>query len=111
MLGTSVDATWSHDAFARTTGIGFPRLADDALPGAVARADGVYVPETGRSRRALFVINPRGGALLERDVPRHGQPGRRRGALDGGGAPTRGGSITAAVRREHSRRAQEEANG
>jgi peroxiredoxin len=57
VLGISVDATWSHDAFSRATGIRFPLLADDAPPGAVARAYGVYVPETGRSRRALFVID------------------------------------------------------
>jgi peroxiredoxin len=60
VLGISADATWSHDAFARATGIGFPLLADDAPPGAVARAYGVYLPETGRSRRALFLIDPEG---------------------------------------------------
>ena len=60
VLGISVDATWSHQAFARASGIGFPLLADDAPPGAVARAYGVFVPETGRSRRALFVIDGEG---------------------------------------------------
>jgi peroxiredoxin len=57
VLGISVDATWSHNEFARATGLGFPLLSDDAPPGEVARAYGVYVPETGRSRRALFVID------------------------------------------------------
>lgn len=60
VLGISVDATWSHAAFARANGIQFPLLADDAPPGAVARAYGVYVPEIGRSQRALFVIDPEG---------------------------------------------------
>jgi peroxiredoxin len=60
ILGISVDATWSHQAFARASGITFPLLADDAPPGAVARAYGVFVPETGRSRRALFVIDREG---------------------------------------------------
>jgi peroxiredoxin len=60
VLGISVDAVWSHQAFARAGGIGFPLLADDAPPGAVARAYGVFVPETGRSRRALFIIDGEG---------------------------------------------------
>jgi len=60
LLGISVDATWSHAAFAHATRITFPLLADDEPPGAVARAYQVYVPETGRSRRALFVIDPEG---------------------------------------------------
>jgi peroxiredoxin len=60
VLGVSVDATWSHNEFARATGLGFPLLSDDAPPGGVARAYGVYVPETGRSRRALFVIDRAG---------------------------------------------------
>ena len=60
VLGISVDATWSHAAFAQAQGLTFPLLADDAPPGAVARAYGVYVPESGRSRRALFVIDGEG---------------------------------------------------
>jgi peroxiredoxin len=62
VLGISVDATWSHQAFAQASGIGFPLLADDAPPGAVARAYGVFVPKTGRSRRALFVVD--GGGIV-----------------------------------------------
>ncbi|MDQ3810458.1 MAG: redoxin domain-containing protein [Chloroflexota bacterium] len=60
VLGISVDATWSHAAFARANGIQLPLLAEDEPPGAVAGAHGVYVPEIGRSRRALFVIDPEG---------------------------------------------------
>jgi peroxiredoxin len=75
VLGISVDATWSHDAFARATGIRFPLLADDAPPGAVARAYGVYVPETGRSRRALFVIDPEGVVRWSATFPDMLNPG------------------------------------
>jgi peroxiredoxin len=56
VLGISVDGTWSHQAFAREGGIQIPLLSDDSPPGAVARAYGIFVPETGRSRRALFVV-------------------------------------------------------
>ena len=75
VLGISVDATWSHDAFARATGIGFPLLADDAPPGAVACAYGVFVPETGRSRRALFVIDPEGVVRWSATFPDMLNPG------------------------------------
>jgi peroxiredoxin len=57
VLGISVDGTWSHQEFARAAGIRFPLLSDDAPPGGVARAYGVYAPDTGRSQRALFVID------------------------------------------------------
>jgi peroxiredoxin len=75
VLGISVDATWSHDAFARATGVGFPLLADDAPPGAVARAYGVYVPDTGRSRRALFVIDSEGVVRWSATFPDMLNPG------------------------------------
>jgi peroxiredoxin len=57
VLGISADTTWSHAAFARANGIEFPLLADDEPPGAVARDYGIYVPETSRSRRAIFVVD------------------------------------------------------
>lgn len=60
VVGISTDATWSHESFARALGITFPLLADDSPPGAAARAYGVHVPETGRSGRALFVIDAGG---------------------------------------------------
>jgi peroxiredoxin len=62
VVGISTDATWSHESFARELGITFPLLADDSPPGAVARLYGVHEPETGRSRRALFVID--GGRVV-----------------------------------------------
>src|SRR5262249_46463502 len=75
VLGISVDATWSHQAFARASGLGFPLLADDAPPGAVARAYGVFVPETGRSRRALFVIDREGVVRWSATFPDALDPG------------------------------------
>ena len=60
VVGISTDATWSHESFARELGITFPLLADDSPPGAVARVYGVHAPETGRTRRALFVIDAGG---------------------------------------------------
>lgn len=60
MLGVSVDGTWSHAAFARAVPVPFPLLADDDPPGGVARAYGLFAPETGRSRRALAVIDRNG---------------------------------------------------
>ena len=60
VLGISADGTWSHQEFARAAGIRFPLLSDDGPPGGVARAYGVYLPATGRSQRALFVIDRHG---------------------------------------------------
>ena len=57
VLGISVDGTWSHQEFGRAAGIRFALLSDDGPPGSVSRAYGVYVPATGRSQRALFVID------------------------------------------------------
>jgi peroxiredoxin len=60
LIGISIDATWSHAAFARDLGIEFPLLADDRPPGAIARAYGVDSTDTGRSRRAIVVIDAGG---------------------------------------------------
>ena len=57
IVGISVDAIWSHVAFADALQIRFPLLSDDEPPGAVARAYGVQSSEMGRSRRALVVID------------------------------------------------------
>jgi peroxiredoxin len=75
VLGISVDSTWSHEAFARATSIHFPLLADAAPPGAVARAYGVYVPETGRGRRALFVVDGSGVVRWSATFPDALNPG------------------------------------
>ena len=46
LLGLSVDGVWSHLAFARAHGLGFPLLADAEPKGLVARAYGVYRART-----------------------------------------------------------------
>jgi peroxiredoxin len=75
VLGISVDATWSHHEFARATGIRFSLLSDDGPPGEVARRYGVYVPTTGRSRRALFVIDAEGFVRWSGTYPDAVDPG------------------------------------
>jgi peroxiredoxin len=75
VLGVSVDGTWSHAAFASATGVPFPLLADDDPPGGVARAYGLFVPESGRSRRALFVIDPMGVVAWSATYPDEVNPG------------------------------------
>ena len=57
VLGISIDGTWSHQEFARSIGLSFPLLSDDAPRGSVAHAYGVHAAETGQSKRALFVID------------------------------------------------------
>ena len=75
VVGVSVDGTWSHAAFARATAVPFPLLADDDPPGAVARAYGVFVRESGRSRRGLFVIDPNGVVRWSATFPDEVNPG------------------------------------
>jgi len=60
VVGIAVDSPWSHGAFAAERSITFPLLSDDAPGGHVARAFGVYSPASGRSERALFVLNASG---------------------------------------------------
>jgi peroxiredoxin len=75
VLGITGDTTWSHEVFARTNGIQFPLLSDDEPPGAVARAYGVYLPEIGRSQRALFVIDGAGTVCWSATFPDAVNPG------------------------------------
>ena len=53
----------------------FPLLADDEPPGAVASAYGVFLPESGRSRRALFVLDPAGVVAWSATYPEEVNPG------------------------------------
>jgi peroxiredoxin len=75
VLGISIDGTWSHQEFARSIGLTFPLLSDDAPPGSVARAYGVHVQETGRSKRALFVIDRDGIVRWRATFPDAVNPG------------------------------------
>ena len=75
VLGISIDGTWSHQEFARAAGIRFALLSDDAPPGGVSRAYGVYVPATRRSQRALFVIERDGHIQWSATFPDAVNPG------------------------------------
>jgi peroxiredoxin len=60
VLGISVDGAWCHRAFAEARNLRFPLLADFEPKGEVARRYGAYDPQTGESKRALFVIDKNG---------------------------------------------------
>jgi len=60
IIGISVDSTWCHMAFSQDRKLHFPLLSDFEPKGYVSQRYGAYDPETGQSRRALFVIDPDG---------------------------------------------------
>jgi peroxiredoxin len=60
LIGLSVDSMWSHRAYSESRHLRFPLLADFEPKGEVARLYGVYNPEPGTARRALFVIDSQG---------------------------------------------------
>ena len=60
VLAISVDGRWCLEAFAEQRGLRFPLLSDFEPKGTVARLYGVYDPEKGVARRALFVLDAKG---------------------------------------------------
>jgi mycoredoxin-dependent peroxiredoxin len=60
MLGISVDSAWTHAAFARELGLGYPLLADFHPRGEVARKYGLYLEESGYTARASVVVGKDG---------------------------------------------------
>ena len=75
VVGIAGDSPWSHAAFAAEKSITFPLLSDDAPAGKVARAFGVYSSESGRSVRALFVLDATGRVVLSGTFPDAVNPG------------------------------------
>ena len=75
LVAISADTFWSHAAFARAHGLPFPLLADTRPRGAVARAYGVYDPETDAPWRALFVIDAEGTIIWSASFPEALDPG------------------------------------
>jgi peroxiredoxin len=75
LVGISTDGVWSHAAFGRDLGLGFPLLADDAPRGAVARAYGVYDRRAGTARRALVVVDGAGTVRWSAAFPEAVNPG------------------------------------
>lgn len=60
VLAISVDSKFSLRAYAEKEGYNFDLLADFWPHGAVARAYGVFDPETGMARRGTFIIDAAG---------------------------------------------------
>lgn len=60
VLGISVDSVWTHQAFAKQMGIGYPLLADFHPKGEVAAKFGLYNPERGVTKRATVVVDKNG---------------------------------------------------
>ena len=75
VVGIAVDGPWSHAAFAAEKSITFPLLSDDVPIGQVARAFDVYSPASGRSERALFVLDPSGMVVWSGTFPETVNPG------------------------------------
>ena len=75
LVGISTDSLWSHAAFARAHGLGFPLLADHAPQGLIARAYGVYDARAGTCRRALFVLDGDGAIRWSAVFPDAVNPG------------------------------------
>jgi peroxiredoxin len=75
IVGIAVDSPWSHAAFAAEKSITLPLLSDDAPAGHVARAFGVYSSASGRSERALFVLDSSGMVAWSETFPDTVNPG------------------------------------
>lgn len=75
LVGIAVDSPWSHAAFAAEKSITFPLLSDDAPAGQVARAFGVYASGSGRSERAIFVLDASGTVIWSGTFPDAVNPG------------------------------------
>jgi alkyl hydroperoxide reductase subunit AhpC len=74
VLGISVDHIWSHQAFGNSLGgVTYPLLADFHPHGEVTRQYGLWRPERGNGKRALFVIDEAGvvrwSQVIERGWP------------------------------------------
>ena len=67
VLGISVDSTWTHHAFAKQMGLGYPLLADFHPKGAVAEKYGVYVAERGVTARATVIVDRSGKVAWTED--------------------------------------------
>jgi peroxiredoxin len=60
VLGISVDSAWTHQAFAKQMGIGYPLLADFHPKGAVAEKFGLYNADRGFTKRATVIVDKAG---------------------------------------------------
>lgn len=74
VLGISVDSVHSHQAFADSIGtLDFPLLADFFPHGEVTRRYGLWRPERGSGKRAIFIVDRTGvirwSKLYDRGLP------------------------------------------
>ena len=60
LIGISVDSKWCHMAFQQNRNLHFTLLADFEPKGAVSRVYGAYNEKSGRSSRALFLLDEEG---------------------------------------------------
>lgn len=60
ILGISVDSKWSHMAFSKERGLGFPLLADFEPKGEMSEEYDVYDKEKGHSKRAIYLLDTEG---------------------------------------------------
>ena len=74
MLGISVDHVPSHTAFAEDLGgLSYPLLADFHPHGEVTRRYGLWRPERGNGKRAVFIVD-RAGTIRWVKVYERGLP-------------------------------------
>jgi peroxiredoxin len=74
VLGISVDSHWSHYAFAKQMGIGYPLLSDFHPKGAVATKYGLYQADRGVTHRATVIVDKAGKVAWATD---HGAGNQR----------------------------------
>jgi mycoredoxin-dependent peroxiredoxin len=60
VLGISVDSHWTHHAFVKSMGLGYPLLADFHPKGAVADKYGLYEADKGITSRATVIVDKNG---------------------------------------------------
>jgi len=74
VLGVNIDSAYSHQAFAKSLGgITFPLLADFHPHGAITMRYGLWQPDKGYGRRAVFIAGRDGvvrwSRVYERGLP------------------------------------------
>lgn len=70
VLGVNIDHVYSHKAYAESLGgISYPLLADFHPHGAITRRYGLWREDTGRGRRAIFLIDTQGIIRWSRVYP------------------------------------------
>jgi len=71
VLGISVDSVWTHLAFARQMGLGYPLLADFNPRGDVAAKYGLYLADKGITARATVIVDKNGKVayVKQQDIP------------------------------------------